>query len=80
MGGFWQTYLGVRNMQEAINAAVECGGEVIREPWMSTFGLMALVADSTGATITLTEVEDAPEDDVAEGDDLLGLDVEFPQQ
>lgn len=80
VGGFWQTYLGVRNMDEAINSAVESGGEVIREPWMSTFGLMALIADATGATITLTEVEDAPEDDVAEGDDLLGLDVEFPQQ
>ncbi|MFH0412606.1 VOC family protein [Corynebacterium sp. L4756] len=80
VGGFWQTYLGVRNMDEAIKAAVECGGEVIREPWLSTFGLMALVADSTGATITLTEVEDAPEQDPTEGDDLLGLDVEFPQQ
>src|SRR5699024_11400505 len=57
VGGFWQTYLGVRNMEEAVKAAVDCGGEVIREPWRSTCGLMALVADSTGATITLTEVE-----------------------
>src|SRR5699024_4595974 len=80
VGGFWQTYLGVRNMEEAVKAAVDCGGEVIREPWLSTFGLMALVADSTGATITLTEVEDAPEDDATEADDLLGLDVEFPEQ
>jgi len=63
-----------------VKAAVDCGGEVIREPWLSTFGLMALVADSTGATITLTEVEDAPEDDATEADDLLGLDVEFPEQ
>ena len=75
VGGFWQTYLGVRNMEQAIKSAIECGGEVIREPWLSTFGLMALVADATGATITLTEVEDAPEDDVTESDDILGLDV-----
>ena len=80
VGGFWQTYLGVRNMDEAIKAAVECGGEVIREPWLSTFGLMALVSDATGATITLTEVEDAPEEDVTEADDILGVDAEFPQQ
>ena len=62
-------------MEQAIKSAIECGGEVIREPWLSTFGLMALVADATGATITLTEVEGAPEDDVTESDDILGLDV-----
>ena len=67
-------------MDEAIKSAVECGGEVIRKPWLSTFGLMALVSDATGATITLTEVEDAPEEDVTEADDILGVDAEFPQQ
>ena len=41
---------------------------------------MALVSDATGATITLTEVEDAPEEDVTEADDILGVDAEFPQQ
>ena len=49
-------------------------GEVIREPWDSPFGRMCLLADSTGATITLTEVEDAPEEEPTESDDVLGLD------
>jgi len=53
---------------------VELGGEVIREPWDSPFGRMCLLADSTGATITLTEVEDAPEEEPTESDDVLGLD------
>ena len=68
---FWQTYLGVRNIDAAAEKAVELGGEIIREPWDSPFGRMCLLADSTGATITLTEVEDAPEDEPTESDDVL---------
>lgn len=68
---FWQTYLGVRDIDEAAKKAVELGGEIIREPWDSPFGRMCLLADSTGATITLTEVEDAPEDELTESDDVL---------
>ena len=71
---FWQTYLGVRDIDAAAKKAVELGGEVIREPWDSPFGRMCLLADSTGATITLTEVEDAPEEEPTESDDVLGLD------
>ena len=71
---FWQTYLGVRDIDAAAKKVVELGGEVIREPWDSPFGRMCLLADSTGATITLTEVEDAPEEEPTESDDVLGLD------
>ena len=70
---FWQTYLGVRDMAAAEATVPTMGGEIIREPWDSPFGLMCLVADSTGATVTLTEVEDAPEEDPRESDDVLGL-------
>ncbi|MBK4152467.1 VOC family protein [Corynebacterium macginleyi] len=68
---FWQAYLGVCDIDEAAKKAVEFGGEMIREPWDSPFGRMCLLADSTGATITLTEVEDAPEDEPTESDDVL---------
>ena len=68
---FWQTYLGVRDIDAAAEKAVELGGEIIREPWDSPFGRMCLLADSTGATVTLTEVEDAPEDEPSESDDVL---------
>lgn len=69
---FWQTYLGVRDIDAAVASAQECGGEVVRAPWDSPFGRMCVLADVTGATITLTEVADAPEDDPRESDDLLG--------
>ncbi|QPK79243.1 VOC family protein [Corynebacterium lizhenjunii] len=70
---FWQTYLGVRDVAQAAATAVEIGGEVIREPFDSPFGRMVILADSTGATLTLTEVEDAPEEEPREADDLLAL-------
>lgn len=68
---FWQTYLGVRNVDEAAKAAESAGGEIIRQPWDSPFGRMCLIADSTGATVTLAEVEDAPEFEPSESDSVL---------
>lgn len=70
---FWQTYLGVRDIAAAADAASRMGGDIIREPWDSPFGRMCLIGDSTGAAVTLTEVEDAPEEDPRESDDILGL-------
>ena len=72
---FWQTYLGVRDVNAPAAQPGELGGEIIREPWDSPFGRMLLLADSTGATVTLCEVEDAPEDEPREADDILNLDV-----
>ncbi len=74
---FWQTYLGVRDTEAAATKAAELGGEVIREPWDSPFGRMCILADSTGATITICEVEDAPDEEPRESDDVLNLD--FPE-
>lgn len=71
---FWQTYLGVASVDEAAAKIAEFGGEIMRKPWDSEFGRMMVIADSTGATVTLCE---APEP-VAEGreeDPLAGIDL-----
>ncbi|MEJ5998090.1 VOC family protein [Corynebacterium sp. H130] len=71
---FWQTYLGVLNVDETVAKVADLGGTVIREPWDSDFGRMALIADSTGATFTLAQVpepiEEGREEDPLEGFDL----------
>jgi len=71
---FWQTYLGVLDMDATVAKVPELGGEVIREPWDSEFGRMCIVADSTGATVTLCEV-DEPVEDARESDPLQGFDL-----
>lgn len=71
---FWQSYLGVLNADDAAAKAKEFGGDVIRKPWDSEFGRMVLISDSTGATITLCEVEEYVEE-AAEGDDLFDIDL-----
>ncbi|MBD8029893.1 VOC family protein [Corynebacterium gallinarum] len=72
---FWQTYLGVLSVDDAVAKAPEFGGDVIREPWDSEFGRMALISDSTGATVTLCNVDEPVEEDVSEAEDLLGMDL-----
>ncbi|AKK02076.1 VOC family protein [Corynebacterium epidermidicanis] len=71
---FWQTYLGVKSADEAAALVPELGGEIMRQPWDSEFGRMVIVADSTGATITLAEtpepVAEGREEDPLEGIDL----------
>ncbi|RNE48200.1 VOC family protein [Corynebacterium alimapuense] len=69
---FWQSYLGVLDMAAAVAKVPELGGEVIRDPWDSEFGLMCLISDSTGATVTLCEVEE-PVEDIRESDPLEGF-------
>lgn len=71
---FWQTYLGVLDMEATVVKVPELGGEIIREPWDSEFGRMCIVADSTGATLTLCEVEE-PVEDARESDPLEGYDL-----
>ncbi|MDO5032587.1 VOC family protein [Corynebacterium sp.] len=63
---FWQTYLGVRDIDAAAQKVRAAGGEIIREPHDSPFGRLCIVADSTGATVTFCEVEDAPEEPMDE--------------
>lgn len=71
---FWQSYLGVRSIDEAVAQVPELGGEVIREPWDSPFGRMAIIADSTGSTSTLCEV-DEPVEEPRESDPLEGIEL-----
>ena len=71
---FWSTYVGVKDAGAACERAVALGGEVVREPWDSEFGRMCVVADSTGAAVTLCEV-DEPVVEGHEGDPLAGIDL-----
>ena len=71
---FWQTYLGVLSVDEAVVRASKLGGEVVRKPWDSEFGRMTVIADSTGATVTLAEV-DPPIEEGRESDPLEGIDL-----
>ena len=61
---FWQTYLGVRDIDQAAKAVIDNGGKIIREPHDSPFGRLCLIEDTTGAALTLCEVEDAPEEPI----------------
>lgn len=71
---FWQSFLGVADVDYAARRAAELGGEVIREPFDSEFGRLTIIADSTGATVTLCEVEEpVDEAQLRESDDILGL-------
>ncbi|CAB0626596.1 VOC family protein [Corynebacterium diphtheriae] len=71
---FWQSYLGVAEVDAAVAATVEYGGSVIREPWNTEFGRMAIIADSTGATVTLCEAPE-PVEEGNESDPLEGIDL-----
>lgn len=68
---FWQTFLGVASAEEAAAKVPGLGGEVILGPVDAEFGRLVVVADPTGATVTLCEVEAYTEPDVVEGDDVL---------
>ena len=72
---FWQSYLGVVDLDAAVARVPELGGEVIREPWDSPFGRLGIIADSTGATVTLCEVEEYVEEEIRESDPLLDVDL-----
>lgn len=71
---FWQSYLGVLDIDAAVARVPELGGEIIREPWDSQFGRMAIIADSTNATLTLCEVAE-PVVEGDESDSLLDIDL-----
>lgn len=71
---FWQTYLGVLDLDEVSGKVTDLGGEVIKQPWEAEFGRLAIIADSTGATLSLCEV-DPPVEEGRESDPLEGLDL-----
>ena len=69
---FWQSFLGVADVAAAVARVRELGGDVIREPFDSGFGTMAIIVDSTGATVTLCEVAPlVPEEELSESDSIL---------
>lgn len=71
---FWQTFLGVADANEAASMTEQLGGEVIRAPFDAEFGRLAILADSTGATLTVCEVDEpVNEDMLSETDDLFNL-------
>ena len=72
MPSFWQSFLGVADVAAAVAQVRELGGDVIREPFDSGFGKMAIIVDSTGATVTLCEVAPpVPEEELSESDSIL---------
>ncbi|MCS4490393.1 VOC family protein [Corynebacterium sp. ES2775-CONJ] len=74
---FWQTFLGIKDVDLIRETVVELGGEILREPFDSGFGRMMIIADPTGALVTLCNidepVEEGRESDPLEGFDLPGL-------
>lgn len=72
--GFWQSFLGVKDIDEAARLVPQFGGEIIREPQDSNFGRLMLIADATGATVTLCEIDEpVEEDELSEADSILDL-------
>ncbi len=72
--GFWQSYLGVRDIEEAARLVKDFGGEIIRGPEQSSFGPLLLVSDATGATVMLCETpEPVYEEELSEADSILDL-------
>ncbi|APT88057.1 glyoxalase [Corynebacterium frankenforstense DSM 45800] len=69
--GFWQTFLGVLDVDTAAARVPELGGEVIQGPFDAEFGRLLIIADPTGATVTLCEVEEYEELDIQEGNDVF---------
>ncbi|WKD58503.1 VOC family protein [Corynebacterium caspium] len=68
---FWQSYWGVVDIAAAVAKVPQLKGEVLREPFDSPFGKLAIIADSTGATVTLCEVAEYVEDNTQEGEDIF---------
>ncbi|GAA1475490.1 VOC family protein [Corynebacterium felinum] len=71
---FWQTFLGVGDVDGIMDRVEQLGGEIIRLPFDSGFGRMAIIADSTGATVTLCNAPE-PVEEGRESDPLEGIDL-----
>lgn len=71
---FWSSYLGVANIAETRTKIQEFGGEILRGPENSPFGLLLTAADSTGAVVTLCEVDEpVDEETLDEAESILHL-------
>lgn len=68
----WSLYMGVGNVDAALQQVTALGGSVVREAWDSEFGRMATIADPTDAMLNIAEVaEYTPEMDEAHEPDLF---------
>lgn len=67
----WTTYFGVDNIVDAAEYAQVHGGDIIVQPQNTEFGQIAILADPTGAPLTVCE---APEhvEEPHEGDNIFG--------
>jgi predicted enzyme related to lactoylglutathione lyase len=49
----WATYFAVADADDAVARATDLGGTVIRPPWDSAYGRMAVLADDQGAVFAV---------------------------
>lgn len=77
VGGWagWLAYLGVEDLDRAVTAAADAGGEVVVAPAMTDFGPLATVADPAGAITVVCEVPPPPVEEIHESDPLEGIDL-----
>ncbi|MEJ5918835.1 VOC family protein [Corynebacterium sp. H78] len=71
----WLAYLGVENIDTAVNNAEQYGGKVLVPAQMTEFGPLATIQDPCGATTILCEVPLPPEEDQGEVDIFDNLDI-----
>lgn len=71
----WTLYMGVGNVDKALEKVEELGGTIIRPAWDSDFGRMATIQDPTGAVLNISEVDEyTPEMDEVHEPDLFAPD------
>lgn len=70
-GSQWTTYFGVKNIVDAAKNAQEHGGDIIVQPQNTKFGQIAILADPTGAPLTVCEAPE-PVEEPHEGDNIFG--------
>ncbi|MEX3504773.1 VOC family protein [Corynebacterium sp. LK2510] len=73
MAGFWELYMGVADARAAAQTAAELGGEVLVAPEQHPFGVLSVIGDSTGATLTVCTVDAPVADDLSEAESILDL-------
>ena len=75
----WTLYMGVLDVDKAVEQVEVLGGTVVRSPWESEFGRMLTIQDPTGALLNLAEIpEYTPEMDEAHEPDLFAPDDSEP--
>ena len=71
----WTLYLGVADIDAAVDTARGLGAQIIREPFDSEFGRVATITDPTGALLNLTEVEEYVPDETEDFEPDLFADL-----